>query len=97
PSSCPSPRLLNVEREVVDDERRLQSAVLGADEVDLNGLPFIRGQIETLLNIPAIRIEIRIRGQRGQDRSAAIANLHVERIERGGGRGLGRIDVQPER
>src|SRR5258708_37754951 len=88
--------LLDVEREVVHDERRLSRRVFGADEIDLNRLSLVGDDVERLLGVTGRGVEVRVRGQRGQDRSGRVADLNLQRVERGRRGGLRGVDVQVE-
>ena len=88
--------LLHVQGEIIHDEGRLQRAVLGSDQVDLNGLALERADVEGLLRVAGVLAQVRVRGQRRQDGAAAVADLHLEGVEGAGGGRFRGVDVQPE-
>src|SRR5436309_16095363 len=88
--------LLDVEGEIVDDEGGLFDGVLGAGQVDADGLPLVRQEVERLLRITRARIEVGVGGERREERARGVADLHLEGIVGGRGRGLGGGDVEAE-
>src|SRR6266404_3952120 len=87
--------LIHVERKVVDDKRRLQSLVFSTEQIDLNGLPFVRAEVERSLRIRKLRTEIRVVCQSGQHRTGRIAKLNRQFVVSDGSRSLSCINVNP--
>src|SRR5882724_13293707 len=90
------PRLLDVQGEVVDDERGLVDRVFRADEVDPDGLPLVGREVEALLSIPRIVVEVGVGGEGGEHRPRRVAHLEGQGVEDRRRRRLGGVDVEPE-
>src|SRR5260221_2130846 len=87
--------LLNVEREVIDDEGGLEGRIFSTDQIYLNRLALVRQKAERFLREAGGGVDVRIRGQRRQHRARRIPHLDLQRVvgRRAGFRG---IDVEPE-
>src|SRR5882724_2395803 len=88
--------LLDVQREVVDDEGGLQRAVLRADQEDLDGLSLESEHAEALLREARRLVQVGERGEGRKHRARGVADLHLEGVERGNCGRLGGVDVEPE-
>src|SRR4051812_21416491 len=76
-----SPWLLDVEGKIVDDERCLEGGILGRGQVDTNGLPDVRREVERLLSISRARVEVRVGGQRLEEGAGRIPDLHLQGVK----------------
>ena len=55
--------LLHGQRHIVEHERRLQRRVLGAGELDHDGLPDVRGETVRVHGVARVLVEVRVRRQ----------------------------------
>ncbi len=90
-------RRYDVQHKIVHDKRSLQARVFRAHQIDLNCLSFVSGEVERDLRVACTGVEIRIRGQCRQDRARRVSDLYFQSIVGRRGRGLGGVDVTPER
>src|SRR5712691_5715780 len=81
---------------VVDDERRLEADVLGAGELQGDGLAGVAGQVVGVLGVPGGGVEVGEGRQRAENRAGAVQHLDLQRVVPGGRCRLRGVDVQPE-
>src|SRR5207253_2212716 len=78
-----------LEAGVVEEEAGLERAVLGTEEVGAYGLTGVATDVEALLRIrgEGARVQVAVRRQRGEYGACAVAELHLQGVERSDGDG----------
>ena len=88
--------LLNVQIDVVNHKRSLQTGVFTTSETDLNRLSLERKHAERMLLVSAGVVQIGESTESGQHGSTGVEHLHLQGVKGSGGGGLSGINMQPE-
>lgn len=88
--------LLNVQIDVVNHKRSLQTDVFTTSEADLNRLSLEGKHAERMLLVPSGMVQVGERTESSQYRSARVEHLDLQGVKRGGCGGLSGINMQPE-
>src|SRR2546421_4551357 len=88
--------LLNVQVHIVNHERRLQAAVLFAQETYLDRLSLELGYIKGTLLVTGGLVQVGECSQRRQHCARGIEHLDLKRVKGRGGGVLSGVNVQPE-
>jgi hypothetical protein len=88
--------LLNVDVDVVKNERGLQTGVFRSRELDRHRLSLEAGHVERVLLITSGLVQVGESSQRREHRARRIEHLDFQGVKGRGGGGFSRVNMEPE-
>ena len=88
--------LLNVQVDVVNHKRSLQTGIFSTSETDLNRLSLERKHAERMLLVSGGMVQVGESTESRQHGSTGVEHLHPQGVKGSGGGGFSGINMQPE-